>query len=302
MTQLIEYEERRLYEAEQAMPEKDRWENLTIQNSFMFAKVMSNEELCTELLRRIFPDLNIGYVQIVQTEKAFETGWDSRGIRLDVYAESGQRIFDAEMQAQNTHTLPKRSRYYHGTIDVTNLEKGLDYDELQDTYVIFICPFDPFTAGRHLYTFRNLCTEDPSLELKDGTTTVFLNASGLIDDVSPKLKAFLDYVSGSPASKIGDDFVVKLEEHLDRARKNKDWRREFMMGSIYERDAYLRGENKGLEKGREEGREEGRQEILSAIIAKLKSSGISVPEINELLEGYCTVNEDVAGFLVAKKE
>ena len=86
-----------------------------------------------------------------------------------------------------------------------------------------------------------------------------------------KYNEYKSNISG--ASKTGDDFVEKLEEHLDRARKNKDWRREFMMGSIYERDAYLRGENKGLEKGREEGREEGRQEILSAIIAKLKSSG-----------------------------
>ena len=45
-------------------------------------------------------------------------------------------------------------------------------------YLIFICPFDPFGKGRHIYTFRNLCVEDKKLELSDGAIKIFLNAKG----------------------------------------------------------------------------------------------------------------------------
>ena len=85
------------------------------------------------------------------------------------------------MQVQRISALPKRSRYYHGMIDVTNLERGGSYDKLRDTFVIFICPFDFFGKGRHIYTFRKLCAEDPSVKLNDGVTTVFLNAAGVKD-------------------------------------------------------------------------------------------------------------------------
>lgn len=40
--------------------------------------------------------------------------------------------------------LSKRARYYHSQMDMELLRPGNDYAELPDTYVIFICDFDPF--------------------------------------------------------------------------------------------------------------------------------------------------------------
>lgn len=54
MKQTTENDDRQIEELEKELPEEERWENLTIQNSFLFTKVMSDEELCTELLRRIW--------------------------------------------------------------------------------------------------------------------------------------------------------------------------------------------------------------------------------------------------------
>ena len=45
-------------------------------------------------------------------------------------------------------------------IDTDLLETGADYDDLNKTIIIFICPFDPFGTGRHIYTFRNFCAQD----------------------------------------------------------------------------------------------------------------------------------------------
>ena len=46
-----------------------------------------------------------------------------------------------------------------------------------------------------------------------------------MNDVSPELKAFLDYVAGK---KPADPFVDELEEAVENARKNREWRHEYM--------------------------------------------------------------------------
>ena len=114
---------------------------------------------------------------------------------------------------------------------------------LKPSYIIFICSFDVFKKGRHIYTFENICKEDKSLNLGDDTTKIFLNADSNMDDVSKELRAFLDYVAGK---KSDDTFIIKLEEAVKKARLTKEWRHEFM--TLYMRERLDR------EKGREEGK------------------------------------------------
>lgn len=82
-----------------------------------------------------------------------------------------------------------------------------------------------------------------SLSLGDGTTKIFLNADSQLDDVSRELRAFLDYIAGK---KPDDAFAEKLEEAGRKARKNREWRHEYM--TLLMRDQ----ENieKGIEKGK----------------------------------------------------
>ena len=68
------------------------------------------------------------------------------------------------------------------------------YRYLNDSYIIFICPFDLYGKGRHMYTFDGRCKEDPELTIEDGATRIFLNTKGTMEDVSASLRAFLDYV------------------------------------------------------------------------------------------------------------
>ena len=119
----------------------------------------------------------------------------------------------------------KRIRYYGSIADMQMLEKGVVYDELVESYVVMICLFDLYGEGRHMYTFTNRCKENPELEMGDGTTRIVLNATGTKDDISPKLKAFLNYVAGNV---VEDEYVKKLDEAVQRARQNKKWRREYM--------------------------------------------------------------------------
>lgn len=65
--------------------------------------------------------------------------------------------YNVEMQIEKKPALGKRSRYYQSQMDMEMLLIGEDYVELPNTYVIFICDFDPFWEGKYRYTFRTKC-------------------------------------------------------------------------------------------------------------------------------------------------
>ena len=180
-----------------------KWESLTIQNRFLFAKVMGQKENCLPLLQRLFPELQITDIRYVEAEKTVEGAIDSKAVRLDVYVrDSRERAFTLEMQVYDEKNLPMRSRYYSSMMDEDLLSTGQEYDEILPAYVIFICPFDLFGRGLHRYTFRNFCQEDFSLPLGDGSAKIFLNTKGTAKDVSKEVLAFLDYVNGMEKSSL----------------------------------------------------------------------------------------------------
>ena len=122
---------------------------------------------------------------------------DAQSVRLDVYVKDDREtVYDIEMQVSDTKELPKRSRYYQGMIDLQLVDASQHYKKLNKSYIIFICPFDLYGKGRHIYTFENICKEDNSISMGDEAVKIFLNADGTMDDVSKELKAFLDYVAG----------------------------------------------------------------------------------------------------------
>ncbi len=203
-----------------------KWEDLSISNDFLFGKVMQDAELCKELLQRILPELDIDHVEYPELQKTIKEDFEAKGVRLDAYVNDGKStVYDIEMQAVTSKYLPRRTRYYQSMIDLQLVDKGQDYDTLNDSYIIFICLSDLFGKGRYRYSFENICKEDTEVMLNDGAKKIFLNADGKKGDISEELKAFLDYVAGRPSE---DAFVKKLESAVEKAKKNRKWRREYM--------------------------------------------------------------------------
>ena len=133
------------------------WEDLGISNDFLFGKVMQDPELCRELLQRILPDLKIDHIEYPELQKNIDVDRDARSVRLDVYVKDDEGVvYDIEMQIINTRELPKRSRYYQSMIDLQLIDKGQHYKNLNRSYIIFICQFDLYEKGRHIYTFENI--------------------------------------------------------------------------------------------------------------------------------------------------
>lgn len=238
------------------------WESLGIANDFMFGKVMQDAELCKDLLQRILPELEIDHIEYPEAQKSIRPDADAKSVRLDVYVKDGKgTVYDIEMQAADTKELPKRSRYYQSMLDMQLIDKGQTYKKLKPSFVIFICPFDLFDKGRHMYSFENICKEDKSVFLDDGAVKIFLNASGRQDDVSKELRAFLDYVAGVESE---DDFVKRVAEAVREAKKNREWRHEYM--------TLLMRDQENIEKGKIEGRAEGKsigEEMMLMLIQKL---------------------------------
>ena len=227
------------------------WSTAGIGNAFLFGKVMTaNPDLLLELLQYSLPEYHIQKIIDAQREADVKLSIDSHGVRLDVLLsdDKGRRI-DVEMQMRNEKNIPKRMRYYEGSIDQTILEKGQNYNKLGNLVILFITPFDPFEkSGFYRYTFRNTCQEDKNLLLEDGVTKVVLNAAGRKGDISPDLKGFLNLVVGDaePGQYSSGSFVDRVQKQVHIARRNAKWRKEYM-----DWEMTLRNER---EKGREEER------------------------------------------------
>ena len=143
-----------------------QFESLTITNDVIFgATFESYPGLCKRLIEIIL-DIKVDKLHYVEREKSIEDRTDAKGIRLDIYvSEAGTgRSFDIEMQVADKHNIGKRMRYYQGMIDMDKLKHGEDYKKLCESYIIFICLFDPFKRGLSKYTFREMCEEDINIK------------------------------------------------------------------------------------------------------------------------------------------
>ena len=235
----------------------EEWSTAGIGNTFLFGKVMtSNPNLLLELLQYSLPEFHIQQIENPEKEADVKLSIDAHGVRLDVITtdDHGRRI-DVEMQMRDEKNIPRRMRYYEGSIDQTILEKSQNYNRLGDVVILFITPFDPFDAhGYYKYTFRNTCQEDKELVLDDGVTKVVLNAVGRKGEITSELKEFLQLVAGNvdPTCYLEGSFADRVQRQVHIARRNARWRKEYM-----DWEMTLRNER---EKGREEGREEGRME------------------------------------------
>ena len=284
------------------------WEEIGLSNDFIFGKVMSDPELCKELLERILPGIEIDHIEYPELQKPIKEDVDARSVRLDVYVKDGKNtVYDIEMQKVDTRELPKRSRYYQGMMDLQLIDSGQPYKKLNQSYVIFICLEDVFGKNRHIYTFENICREDPGIKLRDGAIKNFLNAKGNLNDVSSELRAFLDYLGGKKSE---DEYVQKLERAVKEAKRNRKWRHEYMTLLMRDQENQEIGEERGRREGRLEGMREGRLEgqlegelrKLVSLIRKKQLRGYQKEQIADLLEEDIQTVEKISRMISAHPE
>ena len=281
-----------------------KFEELTYADNFLFGEVMMDEETSKNVLEIIL-GIEIAKVVILEKEKQLDLMPDGRGIRMDIYVrDENQTVYNIEMQMENKYDTPKRSRYYQGLLESKNLPSGSrNYNQLADSYVIFICQFDPFGQGMCCYTFEERCLENPALPLGDGTKKIFLNTRGKNrSELSEDLRDFLDYVKAKdPAAvNIHSHKVKAIDHRVSQLKTDAEVRSKYMtlanwidekceearQAAIEEgrAEGLARGKAEGIELGRSEGLELGRSEGLELGRSEGHSSGLQEGKLTSRIE------------------
>ena len=257
--------------------ERTRFCNLNLTNAFLFGAAMSDPEVMRITLEVL---LNRSVKSVtVNAEQTLLFSSESRNIRLDVFAEDEEGIYNVEMQGEDEGNLPKRSRYHQAEMDVMTLKPGEDFNKLKPNIVIFICNFDPFKDKLYQYTFENICHETGK-PLGDETWKIFFNIKGkTVGNTPEKIINLLKYMSNTTdecVESLNDENVKQIHKHIAELKRSREWEGKYMRFEELLRKEKNVGHAEGYAEGRAEGRVEGHAEgrtDMLRLIAKMTEAG-----------------------------
>lgn len=226
-------------------------QELTLLNKFLFDEAMDDPETYEALLRIILGDEELKLLTPSQTEKELRTAPWLRSIRVDVYSMDSDTIYNTEMQKENRDDLIKRTRYYRALIDSSLLAPGeVNFNNIKNTTIIMIMPFDLFGKKRYVYTFEDVCNEDDSIRLNDGAKRIFINTHGQNkEDVSPEfiaLMRFIEYNEGVETQEESAPNLAKIQNRVAQIKASEEVGVKFMQR--WEEEAIIKHDAKEEER------------------------------------------------------
>ena len=124
--------------------------NFTLMSDIFMRNVFKQRECLEYVLQVIMekPDLRV-IDQVIQKDYKNLQG---RSAIMDCIArDSESKQFNVEIQQDNEGASPKRARYHSGLMDMNTLNPGQDFDELPESYVVFITRDDILGYGLPIY-------------------------------------------------------------------------------------------------------------------------------------------------------
>lgn len=233
------------------------FQELHITNDFMFGELISYPELAKLLLETVLKK-KLDKVE-VRTEESIELRYKHKEVRLDAYIKGTGEVYNIEMQVKDTGNLLKRCRSYEGKMDLENEKRGAMYDQLPDTYVIFICMESPLKGERPRYDVKASVSQDPTIPYEEGRHKIYLCPKHWEKEENLELRQFLRYV----AEKVPEGNVAKqFQQKMDYVKSNQDLGVTFMNLKTMLYDERKLAREEGREEGKEEAREEAREERI----------------------------------------
>lgn len=234
---------------------------------------------CVELVLRILlnkPDLRVLEVRT----QVFIGNLQKRAIRLDVLAtDSSQQKYNIELQRSNKGAGQKRARFHSSMIDAKWTEKGTDFDDLPETFTIFITEHDVIGDGRPIYQIER-CILENGRRFNDGAHILYVNGA---------------YRGENPIGWLMHDFFCTSadEMHYDVLAERVKYFKESKEGvasmcKVIEemrnesfQNGKLEGFQEGVQKGIQTGRLEGITQNAIENARRMLSDGISPKKISE---------------------
>lgn len=156
--------------------------NLTLFDDDLMSRVFDQNIEATELLLRIVLERNIKVTSVTGQDELKNPKVGGRDIILDVHAldENGEEM-DVEVQTNSKGAHVKRARYHSSMVDSRMLKAGQDFQEIKDSYVIFIYKHDKFEKGLPIYHVDRYINElqEP---FADGSHIIYVNGNYKGDD------------------------------------------------------------------------------------------------------------------------
>ena len=130
---------------------------------------------CAELLLRII--LNDEGIRVLEahSQRGIKN-LQGRSVKLDILAvDSHNRVFNVEVQRSDRGAGAKRARYNSALIDANVTEPGDQYEDLNETFVIFITENDVMKAGLPIYHIDRVVRETGKL-FEDEEQIIYVNS------------------------------------------------------------------------------------------------------------------------------
>ena len=237
------------------------FKNLPLSNAFMFGEVMRDESICKLFLEELL-GCKIAKLKFINKDYDLADTKYNHGIRLDVYlADANNTHYDIEMQ-NSVEALERRCRYYQAGINRRTLEKNAKYRDLPESYIIFVCNYDPYKLGYARYD-RVTYIKDTDLVYDDGSHVIFLNTHYTEAGDTPKaITEYLDYArDNDDHAPFTTELAREAVARTQQIRRNTEKEDSFMTFTQLLQEK----EDAALEKGRVE----GEQNTLKKNIASL---------------------------------
>ena len=272
------------------MPVK-QFKNLTIQDDFMFAKVMTANLELTKKAIEVITGRKVEDIQFHKAQYTTNPYMEAKGTRFDVLLEGDDVRYDIEMQVRKQNDLTQRNTYYTSMLVVDSLRKGMSYKELPHIFVIFICIFDPFDVGKERYiASERLCSEGKDItdevNYNGGYDKIYLNAGPVkptYTEGNKDLTNFLEYIRNNV---ISDELTEEMNNLVENTRINAEVELEYMTLEEKLNEFKAEGREEGIAEGeKKKAIETARNLLLMGKLTNLEiadSTQLSLEEIEKL--------------------
>ena len=263
------------------------WEELKFTDDYMFCKIMKDEGICKAVVETIL-NIKIKQIEYIVDQEELRVSPEAKYVKLDIRLEDEDKIINVELQNMNHQGLAKRARYYQSVSDVEATQKGTFYKDLKDSYVIFICNFDPFVKGLPYYEFENICLAyNPAIRLEDGTKKVFLNVTATdLSKLDFNLQSLYHYIRDE---KVESNLTNTIAQKLSLTKAEIEERKEYMTYTLKLMDYKELGYKEGIEKGIQKGIETTSKDIALKLLQNnipleiiINSTGLSKETLEEI--------------------
>ena len=241
-------------------------------NAFMTAFFDNNNEAVEFVLRIILDDKGLKVIDS-SVQKMVKNVY-GRDVCLDVHAIAGNGDeINIEIQRSNEGASPKRARYHSAMLDSHMLPSGSSFDEIKDSYVIFITENDVLRSGESLCTIERIILNTNEI-FNDGGHIIYVN--GADQNSTTELgKLMHDFFCSDP-DKMYYPILAKKANDLKNTKKGVKTMETYL--DKYDRETA------------EKAQREIQIEIAMKMIAKAKNSfediadytGLSIETIAEL--------------------